>query len=177
MRRYSGGTAPDSRPTTIDKLPDELLTFVLGLVDTRLLVTVVPKVCKRWNRACREVRGVHFDLRFLKRPRVLGSGAMLTILAKQWRWVDGVCMDAWQLTCGDFAVLADVWPKLTTIRCGDDSAVFHPLFFLALRKQVYRWLLHAASNSPSDHPVSTLQPEGVLCWSQRRRGNRPSAQG
>jgi len=93
---------------------------------------VVPKVCKRWNRACREVRGVHFDLRFLApKSIVLGGGAMLTILAKQWRWADGVCMDGWQLEYGDFAILADVWPKLTTIRCGD-SAVFHcshPFFY------------------------------------------------
>jgi hypothetical protein len=117
------GTAVDGLlSVTFDTLPDELLTLVLGLVDTRWLLTAVHAVCKRWNRLCREVRGVQFDLRFLKNnPRVQNGdgGAMLTMIASRWRWVDAVFVDGWPLTHGGVAVLVGTWPTLTIIRCGD----------------------------------------------------------
>jgi hypothetical protein len=46
----------------------ELLTEVIAYVKGRALLVVVPNVCWRWRRACRDLRAVHFDFRWCVSP-------------------------------------------------------------------------------------------------------------
>jgi hypothetical protein len=114
-------------PATVDMLPDELLIIVLGLVDTRSLLTAVTAVCTRWRRLCREVRGIRLDLGFLAHhPRVQGDGgaSILAVLFHRWRSVNALIVDGWKLAHRNVTMLLDAWPTLTTIRCASNLLFF-----------------------------------------------------
>ena len=117
-----GVTSADGpKSNLVELLADELLMCVLGLVDTQSLLTAAPAVCRRWHRLCRRLHRVKLDLSFLNdNPRVMNGdcAVTLTALSKQWTWVDAVFVDGWRLADSDAAILLDIWPKLTTIRCG-----------------------------------------------------------
>lgn len=84
-----------------DKLPDELLLAVLGLIPTRTLLMVVPLVCKRWNKLYRKIHRVQLDFRGISR-----GGTTLAGLLGQWKSVGAVHIDGpWALGVDDVAVL------------------------------------------------------------------------
>jgi len=147
---------------TVDMLPDELLMIVLGLVDTRSLLTSVAAVCTRWRRLCRDVRGIRLDIGFLKdHPRVRDDdgASILTVLFDRWRWVDALIVDGWKLAHRNVTMLLDAWPTLTTIRCGSNLLFFVmncSSFVFAICRCTWHWFL-------SKQRCLALLPPFVLC--------------
>jgi hypothetical protein len=62
---HTEGDAPSNNGDSvlsIDCLSTELLMIIFGLVDSRMLASVLPTVCQRWREVCCEVRPTCLDL-------------------------------------------------------------------------------------------------------------------
>jgi hypothetical protein len=103
-----------------DKLPDELLMAVLGLVDTPTLLMVVPGVCRRWRNLYRKIHRIQLDFRGIRR----GSATFAGLLG-QWKSVGAVFIKGWALAHDDVAVLL-ACPMLVTIRYSSSACTHVP---------------------------------------------------
>ena len=57
------GTAQLEHQQLIEQIPDEILQyFIFSVLDPKSLLFAVPQVCKKWRRACQQMKGVHLDL-------------------------------------------------------------------------------------------------------------------
>ena len=53
----------ESTPS-FDRIPPEVVLKVLSQLDGKVLMVVVPQVCKRWRALCQDIRNVHLDFRW-----------------------------------------------------------------------------------------------------------------
>ena len=63
-RKLNEEEEEEASPPSFDRIPPEVVLKVLSQLDGKVLMVVVPQVCKRWRALCQDIRNVHLDFRW-----------------------------------------------------------------------------------------------------------------